>query len=257
MEALASGKHVFVEKPICMHEKELQAIRRGFKAKPHLRLSSNLILRRIPRFSRLREQLRAGELGVPYYCEADYNYGRLSKILDGWRGQRPYYSVVHGGAIHMIDLLLWLVGERPTAVAAFGNGITTRGSAFKFNDCVAALLKFPSGLTAKITANFGCVFPHYHNLSLYGTRATFVHDQQGARVYASRDPQAAPYIVNDDYLGPAKGDMLPAFVKSILDGTEPEVTATEVFDAMAVSLAIEKAAACEQTITVQCQLARQ
>jgi predicted dehydrogenase len=195
--------------------------------------------------------LRAGELGIPYYCEADYNYGRISKILEGWRGHRPYYSVVHGGAIHMIDLLLWLLGERPVSVAAFGNGISTRGSAFKFNDCVAALLKFPSGLTAKVVANFGCVFPHYHNLTVYGTQATFVHHHGGARLYLSRDPQMTPRNISDEYLGPAKGDMLPGFVASILDGTEPDVTANEVFDAMAVSLAIEKAATCGQTVTVQ------
>jgi predicted dehydrogenase len=151
----------------------------------------------------------------------------------------------------MVDLLLWLLGERPVSVAAFGNGISTRESAFKFNDCVAALLKFPSGLTAKVVANFGCVFPHYHNLTIYGTQATFVHDRGGARLYLSRDPQMTPLTISDEYLGPAKGDMLPGFVASILDGTKPDVAANEVFDAMAVSLAIEKAATCGQTVTVQ------
>jgi predicted dehydrogenase len=251
VEALAANKHVFVEKPLCLHEKELRYIRQAIGAKPHLRLSSNLILRRSPRFARLREQIRSGALGTPYYCEADYNYGRLHKILHGWRSKRPYYSVVHGGAIHMIDLLLWLLGESPTAVTAFGNALVTQGTQFKFNDCVAALLRFPSGATAKVTSNFGCVAPHHHNVRVYGTKATFVHDDQGARLYISRDPAMPAKIVHDPCIGPAKGDMLPSFVASILDGTDPDVTATEVFDAMAVSLAIEKAARLEQTISIQ------
>lgn len=251
MAALAAGKHVFVEKPLCLFEHELVDIRRALVASPKSRLSSNLILRKSPRFARLREQVRAGKLGTPYYAEADYNYGRLNKIIDGWRGHASYYSVVHGGAIHMLDLLFWIFGERPVAVAAFGNSVATRGTGFRFKDCVTALLKFPSGLTAKVTANFGCVFPHHHNLSIYGTDATFVHDHQGARFYTSRDPAVAPQIVEDAYAGAAKGDMLPSFVAAILGEGEPEVSVDDVLDTMAVSLAIEKAAELEQTIAIQ------
>ena len=248
MAALSADKHVFVEKPLCLHENELADIRRELKARPKLRLSSNLILRRSPRFARLRERLRAGELGTPYHAEADYNYGRLSKIVEGWRGRIPYYSVVHGGAIHMIDLIMWLLDERPRAVSAFGNAIATRGTSFRFDDCVVALMKFRSEATAKVTANFGCVFPHHHNLSIYGTAATFVHDRQGARIYTSRDPAAEPQVVDDPYPGADKGDMVPAFVAAILDGGEPEVRASDVVDAMSVSLAIEQAAALENTV---------
>jgi predicted dehydrogenase len=252
MTALTAGKHVFVEKPICLLDEELEDIRRGLSKRPDLRLSSNLILRRSPRFARLRERLRAGELGTPYYSEADYNYGRLHKIVDGWRGRIPFYSVVHGGAIHLIDLLVWILGERPKTVSAFGNSIATRGTSFRFNDCVAALLRFPSGAIAKVTANFGCVFPHHHNLSIYGTAATFVHDRQGARVYTSRDPDAVPQVIDDDYPGANKGDMLPAFVASILDGTEPDVSTVDVLDAMSIALAIERSARVGQTVDVQC-----
>jgi predicted dehydrogenase len=249
--ALAAGKHVFVEKPICLHPNELAEIRKALDRHPHLRLSSNLILRRSPRFSQLRERIRSGQLGSPYYCEADYNYGRVSKIVDGWRGAAPFYSVVHGGGIHLIDLLMWLLGERPVTVSAFGNSIATRGTQFKFNDCVAALLKFPSGVVAKVTANFGCMFPHFHNLTVYGTAATFVHDHHGARIYTSRDPATPPSSVDAAYDGPAKGDMLPSFVAAILDGGDPEVCAPDVLDAMSVSLAIEQAVALEQTVRLQ------
>jgi len=251
MAALKAGKHVFVEKPLCLHEDELAGIRQALAARPRLRLSSNLILRRSPRFAKLRERIGAGQMGTPYYSEADYNYGRVGKILDGWRGQAPFYSVVHGGAIHMIDLLVWLLGERPQTVTAFSNKIATRDTSFRFNDCVVALLKFPSQAIAKVSANFGCVFPHHHNLTVYGTDATFVHDHQGARLYTSRDPDAPPLAINDAYKGAAKGDMLPNFIAAILDGGEPDVSAADVLDIMAVSLAIEKSANLQKPVDVQ------
>lgn len=251
MTALAANKHVFVEKPLCLFQHELDDIRHGLQERPHLRLSSNLILRRSPRFAKLYHELRHGALGRMYYAEADYNYGRIHKITEGWRGKIPFYSVTHGGGIHMIDLLMWLLDERPNVVTAFGNAIATEGTDFRHNDCVTALLKFPSGTIAKISANFGCVFPHYHNLTLYGTDATFQHGYGGARLFTSRDPEQAPVEVTEPYPGTAKGDMLPSFIASILDGAAPDVRADEVLDAMAVSLAVEESVRLERTIEVR------
>ena len=31
------------------------------------------------------------------------------KIKDGWRGKNKNYSLVHGGMIHMIDLVMWIL----------------------------------------------------------------------------------------------------------------------------------------------------
>lgn len=239
MAALAAGKHVFVEKPLCLTAQQLAEIASSLEEHPQLRLSSNLILRRSPRFASLHRRIRAGELGRPYYAEADYNYGRLQKILGGWRGSMPGYSVVHGGGIHMIDLVLWLLGERPNSAVVMGNRICTDGTSFKGADFVVALLSFPSGAIAKISANFGCVFPHWHNLTVYGTEASFQHGYDGARIFTSRDPEEEPLAMEEDYPGIAKGDMLPSFVASIIDGDEAEVTEQEVLDSMTVSIAIE------------------
>ncbi len=241
MRAIEAGKHVFVEKPLCLFENELQDIRSALRRRPDIKLSSNLILRRTPRFIRLRERIQHGEMGEVYYLEGDYNYGRLHKITEGWRGKQPYYSVVHGGAIHLLDLLMWLTGQRPAEVFAFGSRLATSGTSFSFNDCVAALLRFPSGMLAKVTANFACVMPHTHLLSVYGTAASFQHGPGGAALYQSRSPDIAPARIDDAYPGAEKGDLIPSFVRSILDGSEPEISAADVLDCMAVSLAIEAA----------------
>ena len=174
--------------------------------------------------------------------EGDYNYGRLAKILGGWRGEASLYSVMHGGGIHMIDLLTWLANGRVTSVMAMGTNIAVQDSNFAHNDTVTALLRFESGTIAKVTANFGCVHPHFHQLSVYGTKATFLqNDSRGARIYESRDPTQAPKDVSAVYPGIEKGDMIPNFVHAILNNHDPEITKREVFDVMSVSLAIEEA----------------
>ena len=160
---------------MCVSESEAGAIREALARRPGLRLSSNTILRMSPRFRALRQEIADGRMGRVYYAEADYNYGRLHKLTEGWRGRNPHYSVMLGGGIHMIDLLLWLVGSEVVEVSGYGNALASRaaGSAFQGNDLAVGLLRFADGTVGKVAANFGCVYPHFHRLSVYGTEATF------------------------------------------------------------------------------------
>jgi len=239
-KALDHGKHVFVEKPLCRTADEARRIRSALRARPDLKLSSNLVLRASPRFRLVRRMIAQGAFGDVFHLEGEYNYGRLQKLTDGWRGKQEGYSVVLGGAVHLVDLLMWLTGRRVTEVAAFGNGIAS-ASKFPGDDMVAALLRFEDGVTATVTANFGCVRPHGHGLVVCGTAATFVNDHPHGRLYTSRDLEAAPEPVTAPHPGAGKGDVIESFVDHVLGTGPPAVTADDVFAAMAVCLAIDEA----------------
>ncbi len=242
LRALDRGKHIFVEKPLCQSATELVRIQEALARRPELRLSSNLILRRAPRFRALKAKIQGGELGRLFHLEADYNYGRIHKILDGWRGKQEYYSVMLGGGVHVVDLLLWLAGERVAEVACFGNRIATEGTGFRFDDLRVAILRFRSGAVAKVAANFGCVFPHFHRLLVYGTAATFENGFDAGRLWRSRDADAAPDLMYEAYPGAAKGDLIPSFIDAILGRGKAEIEECDVLDAMSVCLAIDEAA---------------
>jgi predicted dehydrogenase len=250
ISALEHGKHVFVEKPLCLTRSELDAIRAAAASRPDLYLTSNLILRRSPRFINLRNRIEVGDLGAVYYLEGDYDYGRLQKLTEGWRNRVKHYSVVHGGAIHLIDLLLWLTGEKVCEVFAYGNGISTRHGQFNGDDMVVSLLKFANGVVAKISANFASVAPHHHRVCVYGTNGTFTQSHTGAAYHWSRDPTAPAEWIDSPYPGAAKGDLLPSFLQSILDGADAEVSAQEVFEAMNISLAIVESLATGSPVEV-------
>ncbi|MCK4304163.1 MAG: Gfo/Idh/MocA family oxidoreductase [Candidatus Eisenbacteria sp.] len=241
LEALQEGKHVFVEKPLCLYPDEAKAIRSELKRRPNLSLSSNLILRKSPRFLYLREKIQAGDLGELFYLEGAYNYGRLRKLTHGWRGKIDLYSVVYGGGVHIIDLLLWLTGERIVEVSAFGNGIATRDTAFRHNDMVVAILRCESGVIGKISCNFGCVGPHFHELAVYGTEATFVNRLEGGFLTSSRDPDQVPEMIPGTHRSVPKGALITSFLDGILGLGTAEVTADDVFEAMSACFAIEQA----------------
>ncbi len=241
MQALNNNKHVFVEKPLCLYEQEAREIRRRLEDNPSLRLSSNLVLRTVPRFRWLRQMIADGRMGQLYYVEGDYNYGRLHKITEGWRGKIDFYSVVYGGGVHLVDLLLWLTGDRVVEVAAYGNNLSSRGSSFNYNDMVVAILRFHSGMVGKVAANFGNVSPHFHALQIYGTQATFVNGADCGLLYTSREPDKPPQKIAEPYPGQQQDRVIHSFVDSILHNTVPEVDAEAIFQTMSVCFAIEKA----------------
>ena len=241
--ALEHDKHVFVEKPLCIHESEARAIRAALTKRPHLKLSSNLILRKSPRFVHLWERIRAGDLGSLYYLEGDYLYGRVERLVAGWRTELENYSLVLGGAIHMVDLLMWLSGEAIVEVTAMQNKIATAGSAFQHPDMTAALVHFEGGALGKVSVNGACVYPHFHAINIYGTKATFHHQRDAGMLYTSAEPDAVAERIALPYRGYRRGDLIPAFVDSILVGGEPGVTAEDVFRTMAVCFAIERSVA--------------
>jgi predicted dehydrogenase len=242
VRALDSGRHVFAEKPLCVSDAEAEAIRAALRRAPDLHLSSNTVLRMTPRFRELRADIARGAMGRVFYAEADYNYGRLNKLTQGWRGGIPGYSVMLGGGIHMVDLLLWLTGGRVVEVSALGNGIASAGK-FAGNDLAVALLRFADGVVAKVTANFGCVHPHFHRLMIYGTEATFENAAPSAWRYTSRDPAVAPTRIDSPYPGIAKGDLIPSFVAAITGRGTAEVSADDVFASLSVCLAVDRSLA--------------
>lgn len=242
LTAIAHNKHIFVEKPLCLFPDEARAIRQALNEKPFLKISSNLILRRTPRFVLLKEMISRGNFGELFYVEGDYNYGRLHKLTESWRGEIDFYSIVLGGEIHLIDLLMWLTGETIEEVSAFGTNIASRDTRFKYNDTVASVVKFKSGMIGKFTANFACVTPHFHEVKIFGTKATFKNGKDFATLETSRDPAAEPEKITAAYPGHHKGDLLKNFVDAILNDKEPEIGCEDVFKALSVCFAIEQSA---------------
>lgn len=241
--ALEARKHVFVEKPLCQTAEELRAVCKawGLNDRPHL--ASNLVLRGAPLYEWVRQRIAAGDFGRIYAFDGEYLYGRLPKITEGWRGDVEHYSVMQGGGIHLVDLMLWLTNERPYATSAVGNRICTEDTRFSYPDYVAATYRFPSGLIGRVTANFGCVLHHQHVVRVFGTQATFLYDDSGARVYRFRDPGGPVERPELPAQAAHKGVLIPRFVDTIQEGASSEPGARWEFDLMQTCLSADRALA--------------
>lgn len=251
--ALAAGRHVFAEKPLCLFEEETAQVARLLRQRPGLRLSSNLGLRACPRFALLRERMAAGDLGRVYHLEADYFWGRREKLEGGWRAEMDYYSIIHGAAIHMVDLALWLTGRRPASVQALGSDLALRGGGQRHNDFAVLLLRFGDGLSAKVAAHGGCAHPHFHRVAVYGHRGTFAGELPGAYWLDSSDPAAAPRPEDAAYPGrEERRRVFESFLDCLADpSARPMVDEADALAAMSVCHAAQRAVdtGCEAEIS--------
>lgn len=246
--ALRAGKHVMVEKPVALNRSDLERIVRAQQDSGRI-VTSNFVLRRSPRFSRIRDMARAGEFGDLFYLEGDYLHQILWKITQGWRGKMDFYCVTYGGGVHLIDLMRWIVGGEVEEVTAMASKRLTRDTAFPYPDTMVSLLRFEGDILAKTTTSFGTRRPIMHTLNVYGSEASFENAVPEGRLFRSDQPDSME-VVTEPYPAFEKGDMLPDFVAAIREGREPAVGARDVFRVMDICFACWESVVNRRTVPV-------
>lgn len=134
--ALAAGRHVFVEKPICLDVAEAELLAARAADAGRLLMVGHL-LHYHPAFVALREAVLAGELGRLRYIYS--NRAALGKIR---REENALWSF----APHDISMILALAGRMPERVVANGGAYLAEGVA----DTTLSHLKFGDGLQGHI-----------------------------------------------------------------------------------------------------------
>jgi len=251
IESINNHKHVFAEKPLCLTVEELKEIDKALRLNPEIKLSSNHVLRTNPRFLMMREKIKRGDFGDIFYLEGDYYWGRIHKFNE-WRAKMDYYSIIHGAAIHMIDLVMWLINDRPVEVQAVGNAIATKKHLLDYNSFAVLIMKFKNGILAKVTGNGGCVHPHHHGLKIFGTQLTAIQNISDAYFIESSDENMLSNSIKEPY--PAKDqrhNILTSYIDSIIDTSKsPIIAQKDVFDVMSVCFASEEAMETGKTVSV-------
>ena len=161
LKCIKNKKNIIVEKPICLNKKQLSSINSLLKT--NLKITSNMVLRTTDLFRQIKKKISNKKI---ISIEADYLWGRSYKLYQ-WRSQLKDYSVIHGCAIHVIDLVLWLLNKKPITVYVKGNNIGVNKKIFKKNSYVIIFLKFSNNLIVKITANASSIYPHFHELKIF------------------------------------------------------------------------------------------
>ena len=240
MNSIKNKKNIFVEKPFCQNFNQYYKIKKNLK-KYKVKFLSNFVLRNHPKFKKIYDLIKKNKIGKIYHIEGEYNYGRISKLKKGWRGKIPFYSVTQGGGIHIIDLMIWMLNSQPKKVVSLGNNFQTKKSKFKFNDNVVSLINFKSGVTGKVSSNFGCVTPHHHTMKIYGSTGTIIASRNKIELFKSRKKKSKSKNIKYKIDSKYKDKILNSFIESIFKKNKNfNIKLSDVFASMASCLAIDK-----------------
>ncbi|MEZ4389358.1 MAG: bi-domain-containing oxidoreductase [Candidatus Krumholzibacteriia bacterium] len=215
LAALAAGKHVFVEKPLCLDRAELAAIARWLaahrQAAPILQVGFNR------RFSRAARAVKAhlGDSPGPLTMVYRVNAGPLPR--EHWT-QDP---AVGGGRIvgevcHFIDLMQYCCGADPTEVHAV---CVAGGREALAEDNVILTLRFEDGSVGTIlySARGGKAMPKEELQVLGGGRSAVLDNFGEVRLYAGGRRRRR-------MAGKGQDEEVAAFLQAVRSG-EPAIPA--------------------------------
>jgi predicted dehydrogenase/threonine dehydrogenase-like Zn-dependent dehydrogenase len=139
-EALAAGKHVAVEKPLCLNLEELDTVRRAYQAADGLQLLVGFNRRFSPHAVRMKELLdtRTQPMCMSMMVNAGV-VGPESWVHDAQVGG----GRIIGEACHWIDLMVFLTGSRVTRVG--GTSVAASPGMAVREDKASVSLEFADG----------------------------------------------------------------------------------------------------------------
>ncbi|GAK60668.1 oxidoreductase domain protein [Candidatus Vecturithrix granuli] len=160
-EALLTGKHVYVEKPLVLNEAEAEELIKIANDKKLVLMVGHL-LQYHPVFTHLKELALSGELGrINYIYSNRLNLGKI----------RREENILWSFAPHDISMILALAGEEPESVLTTGGNYLHQ----KIADVTTTHLEFPSGLKAHIFVSWLHPFKE-QKLVVVGDRKMAVFD---------------------------------------------------------------------------------
>jgi predicted dehydrogenase len=168
--AAKKGKHLLMEKPMCLSMDENRALRDAVAA-AGVKSVVSFVLRWNPLVQNLKALLAQRAIGELFYVEIDYWHG----LGDWWTGFPWAHKIETGGSTmltggcHAVDAIRCLTGDEVVEVAAFANNVKEN---FEYPANVVAALRFAGGAIGKTSALFDAEMPYQFNIDLAGTEGT-------------------------------------------------------------------------------------
>ncbi len=244
LQALPRGKHTFIEKPLCLTERELNIIsvaRNEFlkqfeTSQPILMVGYNR------RFSVLSEMVRDALGTGPMAMVYRINAGSIPP--DSWI-QNP---LVGGGRIigevcHFVDYLTFINGSLPVSV--YASAMTVPGN---LNDTVTIDLKFRNGSVGSICyfANGDKSCPK-ERIEIYANNCTVVlNDFKAVSIYAKGKKKEKKLAGQDK----GQAACVHAFLDAVIEGLDSPIPFEEIYSASLVTFKIMESLATGRAVSL-------
>lgn len=218
LRSLRGGKHVFVEKPVCLNLEQLLEIRDAYaQANESLQLMVGFNRRFSPHVKRLKKQLADGPLAVTYRVNAGAIPGdHWIQDMDIGGGR------IIGEGCHFIDLMTYLAGSLPQTVYA-----QALPDPNHLHDTASIQVGFENG-------SIGTV--HYFSNGNKGLPKEVVEVFQSGQAFQVDDFRslteyrgAKPSTSKSSAQNKGQAEMVRRFLGQVVEGGDPLIPIQEIF----------------------------
>lgn len=233
-EALESGKHVLVEKPVGISTDEIKTIRTLAENK-NLRLMAGYNHRFLPHVRKAKKLAESGAIGEIMFIRARHGASGRPGYEKEWRHQRKLGGgILLDQAVHGIDLIRWFLGDIAETKGIAENLFWKS----EVEDNAFLLLKTVDGKIASLHASWTEWKPIF-SLEIFGTDGYLIVEglakymQKERLAVAKRSPDFLGSKIKEEIRefneGPndSLGSELEEFIASIREKRNPEPNAKD------------------------------
>ena len=230
VRAAKAGKHLILEKPLCLSRKELWRMEAAVR-KSKIKTCVCFECRFSSQFLATKAVLDRGLLGELHYGEVDYYHG-----IGPWYSQFRWCSRKDTGGsslleagCHAMDALLLCMGPQVVEVTSYGTKSRSRLFApYEFPSSTVTLLKFKNGAVGKCTSSIDCLQPYYFHTHLVGSKGSLLdnkfHSAELATNKAAWSRLAMKMLDSGDVADHPYQTQFEAFFKALDQGQEMPLT---------------------------------
>ncbi len=198
LQALAAGKHVLADKPICTTLRELDAIEAALATR-ELKLGCMLDLRDMPQIIGVRDLIRRGQIGEVHAI----GFGGQHPLLLGSRAAWYFEAGKHGGtindiAVHALDALPWITGHAVAEIQAARTWNAFASDHPHFHDAAQLMVSLENGcgvlgdVSYFMPDSMGYTSPLYWRMTFWGRKGVLETSATLDHIVVALDGEDAP-----------------------------------------------------------------
>ena len=195
VEALRSGKHVLVEKPMAITVSQCDRILVEASS-GNLTLCVNFELRSSMLWGRVKRDIEKGVVGEPLHGSFDLWRFPFRRGSEAWRyTQERVGSWTHEEPIHYLDAALWFFESLGSPDQITSHAIGRDGASVELSDNTTQLLRWPGGQFFQISGS-NSLFGYHQQLRIVGEEGSIAVVWEGSDESAEEGRQDY-FIVNN------------------------------------------------------------
>jgi len=177
--AAKAGKHLIIEKPLCLSLKDLRAMQKAVE-QAGIKTCVCFECRYSSQFQTTKAIIDQGLLGKLHYGEVDYYHG-----IGPWYGQFRWNTRKDAGGsslltagCHALDALLLCMGNEVKELTSYDTKSKSKIFApYEYTTTSVTILKFKDGSIGKCAAVVDCLQPYYFHTHLVGSEGSLLDNK--------------------------------------------------------------------------------